>query len=128
MMTPEKLLHQLRVDLDGALISSALWRDPEAPLASLSPPPDAVRRFDRFTSELQSMLADTGFPQLGGYYILALEQDRMIVVLRAGDIRWGTLIDTRRTTLGVLLSVALPSALAELNAMTGVPNRRDDLP
>lgn len=52
----------------------------------------------------------------------------MVVVLVAGDVRWGMLIDTRRTTLGVLLSLALPSAQAELDALTGIPARRDDLP
>jgi len=128
MLTPDEMIQQIRVDLDGALLATALWRDPDAPLASFSPPPDAVQRFDRFTNDLQDLLKDTGFPPLGGYYILALERDRMVVVLVAGDVRWGMLIDTRRTTLGVLLSVALPGAQAELDALTGTPARRDDLP
>lgn len=124
----DSMMHQLRVDLDGALLASAIWRDPDAPMASFVPPPDAVRRFDRFTNELGELLKDTGFPPLGGYYMLALEQDRMVVVIVSGDVRWGMLIDTRRTTLGVLLSVAVPNAQAELSRLTATKLREDELP
>ena len=117
MSSLDSMMHQLRVDLDGALLASAVWRDPETPLVSFAPPPGAVGRFHRFTDELDALLKDTGFPPLGEYYMLALEQGRMVVVLNAGGLRWGMLVDSGRTTLGVLLAVAVPSALAALGRL-----------
>lgn len=121
MSIHEELLARLRDDLDGALLSSAIWSDPNTPLASFEPPPDALRRFDRFTDQLRTLLKQTGFPPLGGYYLLALEQDRMVAVLSVGEVRWGLMVDTTKSTLGVLLSVAIPNALAGLERAGRAP-------
>ena len=47
---------------------------------------------------------------MGNTYMVDLAEDKMVIVLIMGDYQWGILIDTKKTSLGIMLNVALPKA------------------
>ena len=61
------------------------------------------------------MLEGIMYPGLNRYFLLDLHSDHSAVVVRSQeDMLLVMLIDNTKTTLGILLSVAIPKALATL--------------
>ena len=64
---------------------------------------------------LASTLSDSGFPGLKRYYLLDMEGDHMVMMIRHGDdLLQGILMNSLKVNLGILLSIALPKMLASV--------------
>jgi hypothetical protein len=106
-------MDELKATLKDGLIASEIW-DREAGLSfvSYNPQPVAVALFTEVTKMLKRTLADSGFPGLRRYYLLDLENDHIaMLILHGNDILQGLLMDSKKVNLGILLAVALPKAL-----------------
>ena len=67
---------------------------------------------NQITQYMINTIKEAGFPPMGNTYMVDLADDKMVIVLIMGDYQWGILIDTKKTSLGILLNVALPKAKA----------------
>lgn len=70
--------------------------------------------FNQVTAYIKKSLKGAGFPvQLNRYYLMDLTDNKIAIAAQLGeDFQWGMLIDTSQTTLGLILNVALPEAMA----------------
>lgn len=107
--------------LKDGLIATDIWdRETGLSLAGHNPQAEAVALFNLLTNEIQNTLATSGFPTLRNYYLLELEANHLVVIMRHGDdLMSGMLLDSSKTNLGVLVSVAIPRRLAAVNAARG---------
>ncbi len=49
-----------------------------------------------------------GYPSLGKYYIVDLEDNKMLIFLPLGEYQWGIAVDSNKAKLGLLLNVVIP--------------------
>lgn len=64
------------------------------------------------TDEVAGTLANSAFPPLGNYYILDLDGETMVVIIRYGqDLLHGILLSAKTVNLGVLFGMALPKVM-----------------
>lgn len=63
------------------------------------------------TTEIDNALKESKFPGLGKYYLLKLKTNKIAIVIPLGDYLWGLFIDMEKTQLGLVLNIALPSAI-----------------
>lgn len=112
----EAALQELKNTLKEGLMSSDIWdRASGLSLAGIESQPAAVALFTEVTNNLASTLADSGFPGLSRYYFLELEGDHIVMIIRHGnDLLHGILMNSKKVNLGILLSVAVPKALASV--------------
>jgi CheY-like chemotaxis protein len=104
---------------EGALISCSIWANADGqsivtydPYKSVNPEA-ATTLFNRLSGFIRESLKDADFPvELNRYYLLDLTDNKIALVLQLGDYQWGMLIDTAKTTLGFILNIALPEAMA----------------
>ncbi len=114
-----KIIEDLKDDLGEGLIASDIWHTKDAqPLASYNSQPKAVALFNEVTRMLDKTTNESEYPGLGDYYIVHLENDLLVVVILVGDYQNGTLVDLSKTTMGILMSVALPKLLNMLKEAT----------
>lgn len=107
--------------LKEGLLAMDIWNLHDGlSLAGYNSQPAAVGLFTQLTGELVSTLQDSGFPGLNRYYLLDMEGDHTIMIIRHGDLLQGLLLNNKKVNLGVLLSVALPRSLE----MVGQATRR----
>ena len=98
---------------DGLLASDIFDRNTGLSLSSLNPQPAASALFTEVTNVISSTLSDSGFPGLKRYYLVDMENDHSVMVIRHGsDLLQGVLMNSQKVNLGILLSVALPKMLA----------------
>ena len=108
----DSAVQDLRNVLRDGLIASDIWdRATGLSLAGHNQQPVAVALFTRITQELESSLADSGFPALARYYILDMEGNHTVAMINHGILLQGILVDNKRANLGILISVAIPRML-----------------
>ncbi len=112
----EGAIQELKNTLKEGLLATDIWdRATGLSLAGLNSQPAAVALFSEMTNMLTETLAGAGFPGLNRYYFLDLEGGNMVVIVRHGeDMLQGMLLNSQKTNLGLLLSVALPKMLANV--------------
>ena len=112
----EATILELKSTLKDGLISTDIWdRSNGLSLAGHNSQPAAVALFTEMTGMLSSTLSDSGFPGLKRYYLLDMEGDHMVMIIRHGDdLLQGILMNSLKVNLGILLSVALPKMLASV--------------
>jgi CheY-like chemotaxis protein len=81
--------------------------------------PRAAALFNQLTQYLQRALSGSGFPALGRYYLIDLEDDKLIVILPLGEYLWGILTDSSEVQLGLLLNVVIPDSLKAFEEAMG---------
>jgi hypothetical protein len=102
-------VQDLRNILRDGLVATDIWdRTDGLSLAGYNQQPVAVALFTRITSELESALADSGFPPLSRYYLMDMGGNHTAAVIMHGTLLQGMLIDNKRANLGILISVAIP--------------------
>jgi hypothetical protein len=112
--TVTDLQSQLR---DGLVAADILDLTTGISLVSFNANPQASALFTLMTQQVNKMLEGIMYPGLNRYFLLDLHSDHSAVVVRSGDDLLVTmLIDNTKTTLGILLGVAIPKALATLDA------------
>ncbi|HNT38448.1 MAG TPA: hypothetical protein PKO45_04935 [Rubrivivax sp.] len=109
----EQLVQDLRALLKEGLVATDIWdRSTGLSLAGYNAQPAAVALFNQLTEEIGSTLGGSGFPTLGRYYLLELEGDNSVVILQHGaDLLQGMLLNTKKTNMGILFSLAIPKSL-----------------
>lgn len=110
----EALIQELKNTLkDGLLACDIFDRASGLSLAGYNPHPTAVALFTEVTSIIVTTLAASELPGLKRYYLLDLDNDHSVLVIRHGaDLLQGIFMNSQKVNLGVLLSVALPRMLA----------------
>lgn len=103
-------------DMDSklsGLVATDIWdRESGTSLAGLRTQPAAVALFNEMTVWMDNTLQSSGFPSLKQYYMLELEGDTLVVIIKHGDdILQGILCNSRMTNLGTLLSLGLRTAI-----------------
>jgi hypothetical protein len=99
--------------LKDGLLAVDIWSlNDGLSLAGHNSQPAAVGLFTQLTNELVSTLRDSGFPGLNRYYLLDMDGDHTVLIIRHGqDLLQGMMLNNKKVNLGVLLSVALPRSL-----------------
>lgn len=108
--------------LKDGLISGDIW-DTGSGL-SLSSEGDsnaaASALFTQLTFELSETLDGSGFPSLGKYYMLNLQDNKLFFIINHGDgILQGLILNPQKVNIGILFNVAVPKALASVKAARG---------
>ncbi len=110
-----KVVDDLKEDLGTALVATNSWKSGDAQsLAGYNSNPKATALFNEITRNLAKSLKDSGFPGLGKYYMVNLENNFMVIVVIQGDFQEGMMVDLSKTTLGLLINIALPKVLEGL--------------
>jgi hypothetical protein len=108
-----KVVEVLKEDLGEGLVASDVFTTADGQsLAGYNSNPKACALFNEITKYLHKSLKGSGFPGLGGYYMVHLENNMVVVVISHGEVQNGMLVDLSKTTMGLLLNVALPKAIA----------------
>lgn len=108
-------VQDLRNVLRDGLVATDIWeRSAGLSLAGYNQQPVAVALFTRITAELESSLADSGFPALARFYLLDMEGNHTVAVINHGTLLQGVLVDNKRANLGILISVAIPRMLESI--------------
>ena len=106
------LQSQLR---DGLVAADILDLTTGISLVGFNASPQSSALFTLMTEQINKMLEGIMYPGLNRYFLLDLHSDHSAVVVRSqDDMLLVMLIDNTKTTLGILLSVAIPKALATL--------------
>jgi len=109
------IVEELKSDLGEGLVASDIWHTRDAQsLAGYNSQPKAVALFNEVTRVLDKTTSESEFPGLGNYYIVHLESDLIVVIVIVGEYQHGTLVDLSKTTMGILMSVALPKLVKML--------------
>lgn len=106
----------LKKQLGAGLMACDIWSDVGLSLAGYNEQPEAVALFNEVTRYLRRAVDESGgaFPNLGRYYMVELEGKRLVLILLAGELQWGILIDGTQSSLGVIVSVILQGAIKRL--------------
>ncbi|NMC11911.1 MAG: hypothetical protein GYA34_03410 [Chloroflexi bacterium] len=109
------IVDDLKEVLGSALIATDSWISSDVQsLASYNSQPKATALFNEITNNLRKSLKNSDFPGLGKYYMINLENNFMVIVVIQGELQEGLLIDISKTTLGILINIALPKVLEGL--------------
>jgi len=113
----QKAIEELKSDLGNALVSTDIWhsKGEAKSLFGDDLQPIMVTLFNEFTRVLKKILDTSSVPGLGSYYLVELENDHVVVVVVFGEYQQLMLVDMTKTTMGVVISVALPTLLKTLN-------------
>lgn len=114
-MNVKKLKHSMEVlkeTLGDALLASDIFSaDDLLSVVSLGDEPHPAGNILGSTNEIDQALRESDFPGLGKYYLLRLKTNKIAIVLPMGDFLWGLFIDMDKVQLGLVLNIALPSAI-----------------
>jgi len=99
---------------EGLLATDIFGASDGQSVAGFNPQPAASALFNKLSDFMIEALDSSGFPPMGRYYTLSLEDHKMVVVMLFGDYRWGMLIDSSKAQLGLLLNVAMPKMVKAL--------------
>jgi hypothetical protein len=110
----ETLVQELKTTLKEGLLSCDIFdRATGLSLAGFNPQPTATALFTEVTNVIATTLTDSGFPGLNRYYLVDMESDHSVMIIRHGsDLLQGILMNSQKVNLGILLSVALPKMIA----------------
>ncbi|OIO60516.1 MAG: hypothetical protein COX57_07275 [Alphaproteobacteria bacterium CG_4_10_14_0_2_um_filter_63_37] len=112
----DRSVESVRSFLKEGLITTDIWnRRDGLSLAGINQQPAAVALFNQITDALEEAYRATEFPPLNRFYMLDLETDKTMLIIRhSKEMLQGIMLDTTKTNLGMLLSVVLPRALDDV--------------
>lgn len=116
------VVEELKQTLGDGLLATDIWDfSVGLSLAGHNAQPAAVALFTDVTKHLASALLDAGFPKLSRYYLLDMEGDHTVLILRHGnDLLQGMLLNNKKVNLGILLSIAMPKMFAGVAKARGL--------
>lgn len=110
-----KTIEDLQKDLGNGLLSADIWqKKTNKKVAGFNSPQKSTVLFNEITSYLSSTLAVSEFPPLGGFSMINLENDQTVVVVDSHELLLVMFIDTTKTTMGLIINLAIPVALKGL--------------
>jgi ActR/RegA family two-component response regulator len=111
----QRLIAAIRNVLADALLKTDVFLSADGhSLAGWNSHPAACSAFAGITRSLIDLLAASGFPAMGNYYLLDLADDRQALVIVSGDVQLGILLIRSRIPQGLLTNIVIPKALAAL--------------
>jgi len=114
-----QVISSFRENLGEGLVGSGIWHASDGQqIAEYKSRPKAVALFNEVTRKLDKTLKNAEYPNLGKYYLIHLKNNHVVVVVKIGDYQQGALVDLSKTTMGILMSVALPQLLKDLSEAT----------
>lgn len=118
----EEAVAYLEKTLKDGLMATDIWdRGTGLSFAGFNAQPEAVALFNVLTDEVATTLEGSAFPGLGQYYVLDMEGDAMVVVIRHNDdLMHGILMNSAKVNLGVLFGMALPKVTRLIQEATAV--------
>ena len=105
-----------RERLSPGLMADDIWGPDSLSLTGFNSQPAAVALFGEITPRIRRALSDSGFPNLGRYYLLELADKKMVCIMNYKEYQWGCLIDLEKVNMGTLISIAMSKGLEELQA------------
>lgn len=111
-------IDNVRNTLKDALLAMDVWdAGTGLSLADHNGQPTATALFNLITGDVVSILRDSGYPGLNKYYLLDLEDAKTVVIsVHTDTLLSGMLLDTSKTSLGVLVSVVIPRLHGDIAA------------
>ncbi|MCD6153202.1 MAG: hypothetical protein J7J07_04745 [Syntrophobacterales bacterium] len=110
----------LKKQMGSSLLATSIVSTSDAQaIADYNSKPGADAIFIEVTNLINDSLKK-GYPQLGKYYLLELEEDSMLIVIPLGEYQWIIAVDTTKAKLGLIMNVVLPDAISAFeNALSG---------
>lgn len=113
-----KVIHNVERELGNALISTDVWNIADAEsLAGYNSQPVACALFNQITGYINEALETGKYPKLDKYYILDLQDDKMVMVIPFAEFIWEMLIDTKKARLGILLNSTIPGIISSFEKL-----------
>jgi len=107
-----RAIHNVERELGNALLSTDVWTVAEGEsIAGYNSQPVACALFNQITAYVNEALEQSDYPQLDKYYILDLQDGKMVIVIPLGEYVWEMLIDTKKARLGLLLNITIPQMI-----------------
>ncbi len=105
----------LSKDLGNGFLASEVWAIGEGrPLIrdhGYNDNPKVAPLFNEVTRKLYRTLQESAYPGLGNYYMVNLDNNHLVVVITIGKLQQFVLVDLAKTSMGILMSVALPNLI-----------------
>ena len=96
----------------GLLTTDIVTSDDGQTIAGFNSNPTASALFCQITTYMVSTLKESGFPEIGRYFIVDLTDNKMVIAMPLDTYIWIMLIDTVKSPLGMLLHFSIPKAIA----------------
>lgn len=101
--------------LTGLIAIDIADRQTGLSLASYNSQPTATALFAKVTRDLSRTLSDAGFAAIRRYYLVELEENRVVVVLRHGEsLQTTMLLDSEKARLGWALGMVVPQLIDDV--------------
>ncbi len=105
----------LKEQLGDSLVACDIWMTNDGQvIAGHNSQPKAAALFERMTDQLKTALSKAGFPGLGSYYSLVLENGSVAIILQFESYQWGMLL-APNTQMGLLMNIVIPQAISDFN-------------
>ncbi len=116
-----KAIDNAKSTLKDALLAMDIWDSATGlSLADHNGQPAATALFNHITGDVVAILRDSGYPTLNQYYLLDLEQAQTVLInVHTDTLLSGMLLDTSKTSLGVLVGVIIPRLHSDVAASVG---------
>ncbi len=99
-------------ELGEGLMASDIYSDDGLPVVEgYNSNPKSSALFANITDYIRKAVVSSNFPNLGDYYMINLEDDRLVIVILTEHFQWQMLIDHRKIKLGYLFSIFFPEAI-----------------
>jgi len=113
--TLKDYVNSLKQDLgEGLLLMDISVSAAGKSLAGFNTNPSAYQFLNELTGFLKGALKKSEFPGLGSYYIIDLDDGKMIIVIPFFECQCGMLVDRGKTQIGRLFSVVIPQVISTL--------------
>ena len=108
-------------ELGEGLVSSDIFSNDGLPVVEgYNTNPKAAALFANITDYIRKAVVSSNFPNLGDYYLINLEDDRLVIVLLSDEFEWQMLIDHKKIKLGYLFSIFFPEAIKRFKEAVNV--------
>jgi hypothetical protein len=114
-----RAIKNVEIELGNALISTDVWNitDGES-IAGYNSRPVACALFNQITGYINEALEQGSYPKLEKYYILELQDGKMVLIMPFGEHIWEMFIDTKKARLGILLNTTIPRIIDSFEKIT----------
>lgn len=108
----KECINYAKEELGDGLISSDIFSNDGLPVVDgHNTNPKSAALFANITDYIRKAVISSNFPDLGDYYLVNLEDDRLVIVFLADNFQWEMLIDHKKIKLGYLFSIFFPEAI-----------------
>jgi len=108
----QECINYAKDELGDGLISSDIYSNDGLPVVEgYNTNPKASALFANITDYIRKAVVSSNFPNLGDYYLVNLEDDKLVIILLTEQFQWKMLIDHKKIKLGYLFSIFFPEAI-----------------